>query len=118
MARNPAEAKEQLMGRLWHSSLVQEMLVRVSAEQSRPDGLNAEFGLQKNGGYRLSEAQAQRILDMRLQNLTALEQDKIRSEYRETVDKIVDLIVGLRVTEEVEREGLDINEHGEEGYIS
>ncbi len=92
MAKNPADAKEQLMGRLWNSSLVQEMLVRVRAEQSRPDGLTAEFGLQKNGGYRLSEAQAQRILEMQLQRLTGLEQDKIVAEYKEVMDKIVDLL--------------------------
>jgi len=30
--------------------------------------------------------------------------------------KIADIIVGLRVTEEAEREGLDINEHGESAY--
>jgi len=90
-AANPAEAKAGLMERLWRSKMVEEMLARSEGQASRPEGLTAEFGLQKSG-YRLSEVQAQRILEMRLQSLTALEQDKLVAEYRETMDKIVDLI--------------------------
>ena len=90
-AASPAEAKTQLMARYWRSALVEEMLARSSNPLSRPEGISAEFGLQPNG-YRLSDVQAQRILEMRLQNLTALEQDKIVVEYRETMDKIVDLL--------------------------
>jgi DNA gyrase subunit A len=91
-AGTPAEAKEQLMGRLWRSSLVEEMLAKVNPDAARPEGLAPEFGLQKKGGYRLSEAQAQRILEMQLQRLTGLEQDKIVAEYREVMEKIVDLL--------------------------
>jgi len=91
-ARTPAEAKEQLMGRLWRSKLVEEMLAKVDPDAARPEGLAPEFGLQKKGGYRLSEAQAQRILEMQLQRLTGLEQDKIVAEYREVMEKIVDLL--------------------------
>ena len=90
-AKTPAEAKEQLMGRLWRSRLVEEMLSRVDPTSARPAGLAPEFGVQKNG-YRLSEAQAQRILEMQLQRLTGLEQDKIVSEYREVMETIVDLL--------------------------
>jgi DNA gyrase subunit A len=90
-AATPAEAKAGLMARLWRSKMVEEMLARSEGQASRPEGLTAEFGLQKSG-YRLSEVQAQRILEMRLQSLTALEQDKLAAEYRETMDKIVDLI--------------------------
>ena len=90
-ASTPAEAKEQLMSRFWRSTLVEQMLARVNPEQARPPGLAAEFGLQKHG-YKLSEAQAQRILEMQLQRLTGLEQDKIVSEYREVMDRIVDLL--------------------------
>ena len=90
-AASPAEAKTQLMARYWRSTLVEEMLARSSNPLSRPEGISAEFGLQARG-YRLSDVQAQRILEMRLQNLTALEQDKIVTEYRETMDKIVDLL--------------------------
>jgi DNA gyrase subunit A len=86
----PADAKNELMARFWRSKLVEELLARSEGQLSRPEGLSLEFGLQKKG-YRLSDIQAQRILEMRLQNLTALEQDKIVSEYRETMDKIVDL---------------------------
>ena len=90
-AKTPAEAKEQLMGRLWRSRLVEEMLSRVDPTSARPAGLAPEFGVQKNG-YRLSEAQAQRILEMQLQRLTGLEQDKIVSEYQEVMETIVDLL--------------------------
>ncbi len=90
-AATPAAAKVELMARFWRSKLVEEMLARGEGPVSRPEGLSAEFGLQKKG-YMLSDVQAQRILEMRLQNLTALEQDKITSEYKETVDKIMDLI--------------------------
>ena len=94
-AATPPIARSGLMGRTWRSPLVEEMLKRASAEQFRPETLTREFGLQPEG-YRLSDVQAQRILEMRLQNLTALEQDKITSEYKETMDKIVDLILSLR----------------------
>jgi len=90
-AQTPPEAKEQLMARLWRSKLVEEMLERASADASRPEGLAPDFGMQKKG-YRMSEAQAQAILDMRLQRLTGLEQDKIVTEYREVMEKIADLM--------------------------
>ncbi len=90
-AKTPPEAKEQLMARLWRSKLVEEMLARVDPAAARPAGLAAEFGLQKTG-YKLSEAQAQRILEMQLQRLTGLEQDKIVVEYKEVMEKIIDLL--------------------------
>ncbi|HWI13578.1 MAG TPA: DNA gyrase subunit A [Burkholderiales bacterium] len=90
-APTPADARVQLMARSWRSPLVEEMLKRSEGPVSRPEGLPAEFGLHADG-YKLSETQAQRILEMRLQNLTALEQDKIVTEYRETMDKIADLL--------------------------
>jgi DNA gyrase subunit A len=89
-AANPAAAKASLMAKLWRSRLVEELLARSDGQASRPEGLATAFGLQKEG-YRLSDVQAQRILEMRLQSLTALEQDKLAAEYRETMDKIVDL---------------------------
>jgi DNA gyrase subunit A len=90
-AASPAEAKVQLMARYWRSTLVEDMLARSEGPISRPEGLTTEFGLHPQG-YRLSDTQAQRILEMRLQNLTALEQDKIVAEYRETMAKIMDLL--------------------------
>ena len=90
-APSPADAKQQLMGRVWRSTLVEEMLARSAGDLSRPAGLPQQFGLSPDG-YRLSEAQAQRILEMQLQRLTGLEQDRIRSEYREVMDQIADLL--------------------------
>ena len=90
-APTPAAAKDQLMARLWRSKLVEEMLARVDPAAARPDGLAPEFGFQK-GGYRLSESQATRILEMQLQRLTGLEQDKIVAEYKDVMEKIVDLL--------------------------
>ena len=91
----PAEAKAGLMGRAWKAEVVAGMLARIAdsaaATASRPDGLGAEFGLVEDG-YRLSEAQAQAILEMRLQRLTGLEQDKIVAEYRELLDNIADYL--------------------------
>jgi DNA gyrase subunit A len=88
----PAEARARLMQRTWRSQLVNEMLARANAELTRPEGLVRELGLQPDGAYRLSEAQAQRILEMQLQRLTALERDKILGEYREVLDTIADLL--------------------------
>jgi len=90
-APTPADAKRALMGRTWKSAVVEEMLNRTAADASRPDGLAPEFGLSAQG-YLLSEAQAQAILELRLQRLTGLEQDKIVNEYREVMAKIADLL--------------------------
>ncbi len=92
-APSPADAKRELLGRTWNSALVKEMLARVAGghEQYRPEGLGADFGL-KPEGYRLSEEQAQAILELRLQRLTGLEQDKIRDEYKEVMLTIADLL--------------------------
>jgi DNA gyrase subunit A len=89
----PAEAKAGLMGRAWRSSLVEDMLRRASADVARPEGIAPEFGWHgPNNGYRLSDVQAQAILDLRLQRLTGLEQDKITGDYREVMDLITDLL--------------------------
>ncbi len=92
-APTPADAKEGLMSRIWRSPLVEEMLARAAADREafRPAGLAPEFGL-LDDGYRLSEAQAQAILELRLQRLTGLEQDKIVAEYREVMETIADLL--------------------------
>jgi DNA gyrase subunit A len=90
-APTPADAKRELMARTWKSSLVEEMLLRASAEASRPEGLAPEFGLSRRG-YLLSDVQAQAILELRLQRLTGLEQDKILAEYKEVMTQIADLL--------------------------
>jgi DNA gyrase subunit A len=87
----PADAKRELMGRAWPSPLVRELLGGAPVERYRPEGLAPEFGLREDG-YHLSDAQAQAILELRLQRLTGLEQDKIRDEYREVMALIADLL--------------------------
>ena len=87
----PAEAKRGLLASPWEPGVVTALLERVGAEMSRPDDLPEELGLGPDG-YRLSDAQAQAILDMRLQKLTGLEQDRIISEYGEILDTIGDLL--------------------------
>ena len=90
-APSPAVAKAGLLARTWKSGAVEAMIGRAGAEVSRPEGLGPEFGL-TGQGYRLSEIQAQAILDLRLHRLTGLEQDKIINEYSEILDKIKDLL--------------------------
>ena len=85
-----AEAKVALMARAWGPGAVPEMLARAGSIQTRPDGLADDVGLRDNG-YRLSEAQAQAILDLRLHRLTGLEQEKILAEYAELLELIRDL---------------------------
>jgi DNA gyrase subunit A len=106
-APTPPEAKKDLMAKSWKSPVVEEMLKRAAMEASRPEGLAIEFGL-KTDGYRLSDVQAQEILQMRLQRLTGLEQDKIVNEYKEVMDLITDLLNILatpsRVTQMISEE--------------
>jgi DNA gyrase subunit A len=107
------EARAALIAKAWPAGAVPKMLERVGAISSRPEGLSAELGL--NGGiYRLSEAQANAILEMRLNRLTGLEQDKILKEYGELLDLIADLSDILarpeRLTEVIRNELLEIRE--------
>ncbi|MGC9008874.1 MAG: DNA gyrase subunit A, partial [Halothiobacillaceae bacterium] len=91
-AASPAEAKEQLLERRWQAGLVREMLARAGASASRPEGLDASFGMAEDGTYRLSPAQAQAILELRLHRLTGLEQDKIVGEFAEILNTIAELL--------------------------
>jgi DNA gyrase subunit A len=103
----PPVAKAALMSKGWDSSLVREMLARAQdqtpggREAFRPEGLPVHYGLQFDGLYRLSDEQAGEILQMRLQRLTGLEQDKIISEYKEVMDRIADLLDILTKPERV-----------------
>ena len=92
-APTPADAKTTLMAKAWQSGLVKEMLTRAleDAGALRPEGLDTAFGLQSHGYY-LSGEQAQAILELRLQRLTGLEQEKIVSEYKEVIDNIIDYL--------------------------
>ena len=95
-------ARTGLMGRVWPAKVVGEMLARSDTNVSRPDKLEAIYGLTQEG-YRLSLAQAQAILDLRLHRLTGLEQDKIRAEYKEILEKIADLLDILQSHERLMR---------------
>ena len=90
-AKDPAEAKQALMSRQWAAGGVIKMLADSDTSLSRPEDLDAIYGLSKEG-YRLSDAQAQAILDLRLHRLTGLEQEKIYNEYREILERIEDLM--------------------------
>ncbi len=107
-APTPPVAKAELMTKVWDSQIVKEMLTRtradgsaVNADDYRPNGMEVQFGLQKDGLYRLSEAQTTEILNMRLQRLTGLEQDKIVAEYKEVMSVIEDLLDILAKSERV-----------------
>ena len=112
-APNPATAKKELCARTWQSGALEDMLSRAGADASRPDDLPEGFGLTPDG-YRLTEVQAQAILDLRLQKLTGLEQDKIISEFQELLDRIADLLDILsssdRLMEVIKTELLEIRE--------
>jgi len=106
-APTPPVAKVELMDRAWDSSLVREMLNRTELGEAggiaafRPEHLPKHYGMQQNGLYKLSDEQAQEILQMRLQRLTGLEQDKIVNEYKEVMAHIADLLDILAKPERV-----------------
>ncbi len=106
-APTPPVAKSELIARGWNSSIVREMLARTGAENTagvdafRPENLPTHYGLQEDGSYKLSDNQAQEILQMRLQRLTGLEQDKILDEYQEVMTQIADLLDILARAERV-----------------
>ncbi len=107
----PAEAREALCGRTWNPGVVRDMLTRSGDSDSyRPEGLSREYGLNDEGRYRLSEAQAKAILDLRLHRLTALEQDKIVEEYEQllaTIDDLLDILTRPERLMQVIREELE-----------
>ena len=86
-----AEAKERLIDASWAPGNVMDMLERAGANACRPDDLEDIYGL-RDGKYHLSPAQAQAILDLRLQKLTGLETEKLIAEYKEILEKIADLL--------------------------
>jgi len=110
---SPNDAKLELMKREWSSNVVVSMLKKDDPKQYQPEGLLSIYGL-KEKGYKLSDTQAQEILQMRLQRLTGLEQDKIVTEYKEIMDVISNLIDILnkpdRVTQIIKDELLEIKE--------
>ncbi|OQX31496.1 MAG: DNA gyrase subunit A [Candidatus Sedimenticola endophacoides] len=107
-APSPAEAKRGLLERVWKSGAVEAMLERAGAGASRPQELPPGYGLGPEG-YRLTETQAQAILELRLHRLTGLEQDKILGEYSDILEKIrylLDILASPERLMEVIREEL------------
>ena len=101
---SPDEALTAICGRLWKSPLVKEMVSRAGADFLRPDGVGPEVCWQEaEQGYRLTAQQAKAILEMRLQRLTAMESDKVFSEYREIIATVRDLLDILAKPERVTR---------------
>jgi len=99
-AKTPPEAKIELMKQTWKSTVVESMLQKTSTGLSKPKGLSDKFGLTEKG-YKLSDNQAQEILQLRLQRLTGLEQEKIVTEYKSILDVISDLLDILENAERV-----------------
>ena len=86
-----AEARVALIERRWEASALFELLERVGSDACRPEGLSEDFGFVE-GLYRLTEEQAQAILEIRLHRLTAMEQDKLMEDYQGVLDEIADLL--------------------------
>ena len=86
-----AEARVALMQRRWEASALFALLERVGSDACRPEGLSADFGF-VDGLYRLTEEQAQAILEIRLHRLTAMEQGKLMEDYQGVLDEISDLL--------------------------
>ena len=93
------EAREKLLARSWGSETVTQMLERAGPDAAKPDNLEPQYGLKEDGLYFLSPEQAQAILEMRLNRLTGLEQEKLLEEYREIIDNIADLMEILMLPE-------------------
>ena len=88
---SPDEAKQRMLGRRWEPGMVRALLAAAGAEASRPEEMSIEHGLQADG-YQLSEIQAREILEMRLNRLTGLEQEKLTDEYKQLLQAIAGLI--------------------------
>ena len=112
-AANPGDARTQLLAKSWNPGVVSKMLAASQVEESAPDDIATEYGMVEDG-YRLSEVQAQAILDLRLHRLTGLEQEKIRTEYSEILERIRSLLEILedpdRLMQVVRKELVDIRD--------
>lgn len=91
VAKNPTQAKQDLLNIKWDASLVATLLESADISRSRPEGLSLEFGIIGNV-YQLSAAQAQAILSLQLHRLTGLEQEKIIDEYKQLLEQIDDYL--------------------------
>ena len=90
-SKDGAEARSKLLGKKWNPGNITAMLKKAGPDACKPEGMDDSIGL-KGKTYQLSEIQAQAILDMRLQRLTGLEQDRLIQEYEEIIDHIAYLL--------------------------
>ena len=79
------------MDKRWHAPALFELLERVGSDACRPESLSKDFGF-SGDLYRLTEEQAQAILEIRLHRLTAMEQSKLMEDYQGVLDEIADLL--------------------------
>ncbi len=89
---NAQEAREKLVAQPWKSDTVVQMLEKAGPDAAKPEDMDEIYGLKDNGDYFLSPEQAQAILEMRLNRLTGLEQEKLLEEYKEIIDTIAELM--------------------------
>ncbi len=75
-------ARNELCGRDWPAAEVESFIALI-------DDPGHEV---VDGNYRLSEAQARAILELRLQRLTGMEREKLADETRELADRIADYL--------------------------
>ena len=73
-AKDPIDAKDKLMARDWKATDMQALIDLIDDPDSKI----------VNGTYRLSEAQAKAILELKLHRLTGLEQDRLAEEIKQT----------------------------------
>jgi DNA gyrase subunit A len=86
-APDPNTAREELMARDWPALDIAPLIALVDDPRHR---------VADDGTYRLSDAQARAILDLRLQRLTALGRDEIGDELKKLADEISDYLEILR----------------------
>ncbi len=114
----PAAARVELMARRFKSDTVAELIERSGGEACRPEELDAAYGYH-DGVYLLSAEQAQAILDMQLQRLTALQKDRLLEEYLEILQEIshlLELLESEKLLKDVIRDELNAvkEEYGDE----
>ncbi len=98
---NAQEARDRLIARPWQSDTISRMLEKAGPRAARPEDIGDQYGLQDDGGYYLSPEQAQAILEMRLNRLTGLEQERLMAEYREIIETISELLEILEQPEKL-----------------
>lgn len=121
-AKNPTQAKDRLLKENWDGSIIKDFIGSRDMSEFKPQNLDKNLGLQKNSNYKLSEKQAQAILDLKLHRLTGLEKDKIFNEFNDILERIkylLDILQNPDILMQVIRDELiDIRENFSEDRIT